>query len=308
MNFIKYLSYILIIFLLFSCNNNNQKKISKNKNSKEPNIEELAQDWNNAHNNNDIKKFLELYSDTVEFYHFEMSGRECADKKESILNQFKNFEQTISDLAIEMINNSEYKCSFTKTCIMNGKSFAYPSYLIFIETKSGWKISTESDLVTDENIAKTSLPKNAVAGDFNSDGTPEYMWLIEPEFGEDFGECQGDCSCYINFSDNNIPPIYIENCIGGYPVNEGDLNNDGSDEIGILPDWWTSYWKGYFVYTLKDGKWQYLVQPISTHISQWQDGVDAIYKTPNKNGYVTINQSIFNEYGIIVESVEVKVD
>jgi len=37
----------------------------------------------------------------------------------------------------------------------------------------------------------------------------------------------------LKFSNNDIPSIKIENCIGEKPVNEGDLNNDGKDEIEI---------------------------------------------------------------------------
>ena len=95
------------------------------------------------------------------------------------------------------------------------------------------------------------------------------------------------------FSNDKIPPIKLENCIGGTPVNEGDLNNDGADEIGILPEWWTSCWRDYHVYTFRNNEWKYVVAPFATHCNQWEEGVDAIKKDDSKQGYVIINYSYF---------------
>lgn len=313
----KYIAIILSTTILFatfiSCNNSQKKSKKKSEIEIEPNLDTLVYKWNDAHNNSDYKLFSELYYNEVVFYTAILSNSACTEKKKSLLSKFDDFHQTIGELSIEEISDKEFKCSFIKTCTMNGNSFEYPSYLIFTKTRSGWKISTESDLVSDENIAKMNLPKNAVAGDFNSDGAPEMMWLEAPKFpknqnDENFGECEGDCICYIKFSDENIPPILVKTCIGGYPVNEGDLNNDGSDEIGILPDWWTSYWKGYFVYTLKNGQWEYLVEPVSTHFSQWREGVDAITKDPNNPGYVIINYSEITMEDIVILSKTIKVN
>jgi ketosteroid isomerase-like protein len=304
---------IFTVFLLFSCNNNSKKNQADSEQNQSTDFKELVQDWNDAHNNKDFDKFIELYNADVNFYQTNLTAEECKEKKESLLNKSKDFEQTIKDLEIVEINKNEYKCSFIKTSTINGDSFDYPSYLIFTKSKTGWKISAESDLITDENIEKMYLSKRGISGDYNSDGALEYMWLIKPKFPDNqnensYGECVGDCNCTIEFSNKKIPPIELEMCIGGYPVNEGDLNDDGSDEIGILPDWWTSYWKAYFVYTLKNGKWEYLVEPISTYYNQWQEGVDVINKTPNKEGYVTINYSEMDEVDIVTKSMEVKVN
>ena len=110
---------------------------------------------------------------------------------------------------------------------------------------------------------------------------------------DNFGDCDGLCECYLMFSNDKIPPIKLENCIGGTPVNEGDLNNDGADEIGILPEWWTSCWRDYHVYTFRNNEWKYVVAPFATHCNQWEEGVDAIKKDDSKQGYVIINYSYF---------------
>ena len=66
-------------------------------------------------------------------------------------------------------------------------------------------------------------------------------------------DCIGDCVCYIKFSDPTIPAITTNGyCISGIPDNLGDLNKDGKDEIGLVPDWFTSCWRCYYVWTLKN--------------------------------------------------------
>lgn len=151
-------------------------------------------------------------------------------------------------------------------------------------------------------------------GDFNGDGTIESVFIKTPEFPkglpEDvFGDCVGNCDCYIKFSNDNIPSIKIENCIAGEPENLGDLNNDGIDEIGVLPQWWTSCWMNYEVYTFKNGKWKYLVDPIKTHCNSWTENFRIIEKDPNINGNVIIRYTEMSEdLGFITKTKSIKVD
>ena len=85
-------------------------------------------------------------------------------------------------------------------------------------------------------------------GDFNGDGKKEYAWVKSPErlnenYEIDFGQddergdlafyCPGGCNSVIYFSDKSIVPITIEKSFGGTLENLGDLNNDGSDNIGF---------------------------------------------------------------------------
>jgi len=155
---------------------------------------------------------------------------------------------------------------------------------------------------------EATIPSNAssIRGDFNGDGQSEVAWVETPEIDENESmACVGECNCVIKFS-NEMPSITIEGCISGGPVNHGDLNTNGTDEIGILPGWFTSSWRAYHVFTYNGSKWIDAVEPISTHGDQWSQGYQAIEK--NGVGYVKIYYSDVGDNGIEVKSKTVKVN
>src|SRR5690606_20086413 len=126
---------------------------------------------------------------------------------------------------------------------------------------------------------------------------------------DEYGECVGNCSCYLRFSDKDISPIKIENCIGGTPENLGDLNNDGTNEIGIYVNWWSSLGSRYQVYTFKNGEWKYLVKPISTHCHSCPENYKPIAKDRNSKGNVIIKYTEMSENGeFILKSKSLKVN
>lgn len=148
---------------------------------------------------------------------------------------------------------------------------------------------------------------DSVEGDFNGDGKREFMSLEIPKLGEDDMSCVGNCESTIVFSDKTIPTIKVDNCIFGSLVNEGDLNGNGSDEIGLLPGWFTSCWHTYLVWTFKKGRWIYAVDPISTHCNQWEKGADAIEKDNKREGYVIIRYSEITDADFVILSKSVKI-
>jgi hypothetical protein len=161
-----------------------------------------------------------------------------------------------------------------------------------------------------DGLAKKSTsqkPIISVKGDFNGDGKIDSMWLIPPKITTIEQDCKGDCNSFIKFSDQNIPSIKVENCIGGMPTNLGDLNQNGTDEIGLLPEWFSSYWSAYYVWTYINGKWVQAVPPFTTHTNQWDAGVKPIEVDKNKPGYVIIRYSEFSGEEIVTKSKSLKI-
>lgn len=158
-----------------------------------------------------------------------------------------------------------------------------------------------------------SIP--TVAGDFNGDGKQELMWVESHAVGEvafdstGFGCKTTDVPCRIRFSDATIPHICLDHCIGGVPVNHGDLNGNGSDEIGLVPDWFTSCWRSYYVWTFSQGAWKVAIKPFPTHCIHWEN-TPLVEKDLNRKGRVLIHYSQFNttqaEIMLLTKSVKIE--
>ncbi len=154
----------------------------------------------------------------------------------------------------------------------------------------------------------SDIPSDAISGDFNGDGELDYMWLQEPELTASNEDCVGECVSYIKFSDLSIPEIEVTNSIGGTPSNLGDLNSDGTDEIGLLPAWFSSCWREYFVWTFKNESWEYAVNPFNTHCNQWDEGIRPIEIDPSRSGNVIIRYSEQDEdFEIVTRSMSIDI-
>lgn len=144
------------------------------------------------------------------------------------------------------------------------------------------------------------VPDDALKGDFDGDGKPEFAWITsnmkEQKTEEDFGQCNGvDCQCVIRFSNPKIKGIVVSQCIGADLLqNEGDLNGDGRDEISLVPSWWTSCWQACHVYTFQtSGRWRELIKPFSVYCSHLEDNPDVVRKVAPKT--IEIYESIMGE-------------
>jgi len=153
-------------------------------------------------------------------------------------------------------------------------------------------------------------PESEIQGHFTVKFKPESVWIVPPELNADKTGCavKGDCAAQLDFSDVSVPHIIVKNCIGGKLVNLGDLDNDGLDEIGLLPDWFaTDCWRQYLVYTYKNGKWKYAVSPFDTHCNQWKQKLPPIVKDPNQPGNVIITYSTTEGNDIVSKTKSVSV-
>jgi TonB family protein len=133
-------------------------------NAEASDLRRLVADWNDAHSNRDVEAFTALYDDLILFYRVQQNKSESIRNKTQLFEKYPDFnQQIIGDIKITKISDNKVQCDFTKRVTVNNKTTDYLSYLIFRKTLDGWKIATESDLVTDENLEKKSVNRNSIA-------------------------------------------------------------------------------------------------------------------------------------------------
>lgn len=134
---------------------------------------------------------------------------------------------------------------------------------------------------------------DTIVGDFDGDGTEEIATVQNIKYynTQDSSIDWEACQCVIRFSNVSIKTLIVETCTEGVFKNEGDLNDDGRDEIGILPGWISSGCRQYHVYTFRDNEWVQICEPIENSYNMREAGVVLIEKD-KKKGYAVIRQSV----------------
>ena len=69
--------------------------------------------------------------------------------------------------------------------------------------------------------------------------------------------------------------------IGIHFVYEGDLDGNGTDEWGYVPEWETSNWMCYHAFTNINGEWQHVIEPTPIWLPHL-DPQDSLYYTIKK--------------------------
>ncbi len=233
---LKFIISFLAILLFANCKNNQIDESVE--------INNTVKLWTECLNNKNFNALSDIYTDSVIYYGLNKVKKGVIDHKKKALNRHNDFKQTIlNNLKITDTINGK-KVSFIKSIFFNSKQKSYPSYLVLNKIDDKWEISTESDSITDKNLKKNKIAesvKGKLKGDFNGDKNIEYAWIQNPETlnpGSDeyplTGSelCKGKCESIIYFTDKNIPAFKISS-FGGWIINVGDIDNDGTDEIGF---------------------------------------------------------------------------
>lgn len=137
-------------------------------------------------------------------------------------------------------------------------------------------------------VASVPHPKDAVQGDFDGDGTMEYVWLVPPEIDSTGEDCVGECASRLLCSNPALRPFALKPSIGGELAVYHHLGAGRRDYLGITPSWFTSCWSSYYVLTYRPGGWKYGVEPFSTHCDQWENDVIPIARDSAHAGHVLI--------------------
>ncbi|MDV6169370.1 hypothetical protein R1T16_13120 [Flavobacterium sp. DG1-102-2] len=100
-----------------------------------------------------------------------------------------------------------------------------------------------------------------IRGDFNGDGKEEYAYRVLIKQGHGNPVEDGTPDEYeVHFSDKNIEYVKAD-CCGFRIINEGDLNNDGSDEFSIAQNPMNGCIGTFRTFTCKRGNCFELIEP-----------------------------------------------
>lgn len=158
----------------------------------------------------------------------------------------------------------------------------------------------------DDGIVDRADLKEYVVGDFNGDGNEEYaaLYYYKQLLHDDFEEWdyyKYDHNYMIAFGDKALPMKDVE-WSGRNLVNEGDLNGDGADEIGLF------YWGGYSacgtyaVHTYNGNEWRDLI--FISHNENWNPAPyqELVRKDPNNEHHLIVKEIRLDD-GYILDKV-----
>ena len=131
-----------------------------------------------------------------------------------------------------------------------------------------------------DTYKKEIYERDTISGDFNGDGIIDYAYLTVYIYSK--SEYDYYVNSHITFSDATISPIEAEECLFTNLINEGDLNNDGADEIGFVKGSMISNFGVYNVYSFRKNQWHKLIS-VDYHDS-FDDNLVKIH--PTKQGYL----------------------
>lgn len=159
-----------------------------------------------------------------------------------------------------------------------------------------------------DNLAERDKLIEFVIGDFNGDGQSEHAALYCFDGGSDDNSENGMQSyCCIRFGNSDIPALYPA-WVTSNLTNEGDLNGDGTDEIGFLVREGPSYWGEYRVYTSDADSWRELVSV--SHHEDWNPAPyqELVRANPDDAGSLIVKSTDFAEDGVEVNEITVEIN
>lgn len=133
---------------------------------------------------------------------------------------------------------------------------------------------------------------DAIKGDFNGNGKIDtaYLYKAEALANNKLSPDEDEWLNGIAFSDMSIPTsgfYFIPFMCDEYNffTNEGDIDNNGVDEIGFRSEAEFRF-APYNVYSLRNGKWERIVHIPSDGNENIQD---LVIEAPDRSGYMVIN-------------------
>jgi hypothetical protein len=151
--------YTLCLFtllLLASCSENGQQKTTDSLTQKTtgasepPDFNALVNTWAEVMNDSDVAVQSSLYADTIKYYGSILPQAKVFELQASYMAAKKGYDMRIVDVdKQELRPDGTWYIHFTKEVSSASDTMSYPSSLVFAWKQNGWKITEETDDITE---------------------------------------------------------------------------------------------------------------------------------------------------------------
>lgn len=146
----------------------------------------------------------------------------------------------------------------------------------------------------DINTIDAHNEQDTIVGNFTGKGVDTlYVEMVEnPKYNIQNDDMEQMYIYYLSSNNKNIPKIELYGCDAAPPklVNEGDLDGNGTCEVGYIHTWTMSQWRYYRIFSLVKNEWRYLVEGDYLNTPEWfrHSGVE-VAEPGKKKGTVLIH-------------------
>lgn len=134
----------------------------------------------------------------------------------------------------------------------------------FLETQIMESIFDSDSLWQDINTIDAHNEQDTIVGNFTGKGIDTlYVEMVEnPKYNIQNDDMEQMYIYFLSSNNKSIPKIELYGCDSASPklVNEGDLDGNGTCEVGYIHTWTMSQWRYYRIFTLVKNEWKYLVK------------------------------------------------
>lgn len=148
---------------------------------------------------------------------------------------------------------------------------------------------SDQEFLRSTNSVKGHNEQDTIVGNFTGKGT-DTLFVCYDHNKEDGEKWQ----FYAKSSNKKIPRLNLWGFLRETPklVNEGDLDGNGTCEVGYLHTWMNSQWRTYRVFTFLKGKWCYLIDPGHEYMEtgNWiRTSGKEIVEPSDRKGWIKVN-------------------
>jgi hypothetical protein len=137
-------------------------------------LKTLANQWDQAINNQDLRTLSGLYAESVNIYGKSSTRKEVLKGKLDFYLKYPNYSQIIvTDIKVEKLDANQYVTSFTKQYTLNNSVLEVIAYLYFSNTTGVWKIIKETDDITEKRTSAKKAAKSQIKPKAASQKTKE---------------------------------------------------------------------------------------------------------------------------------------